>query len=191
MGARLAAEALARGHRVTVVTGPIQEPLPAGVRVIRIESSDEMARVLYSRATGADIVIMAAAVCDFRPTRVLPGKLKRRRTMILRLRATPDIVGRLPRRRGQLVVGFALEAGRAVRAGLRKLQTKRLHLVLAQEIGRRRTPFGRQRVRAWLLTRGGDVETLGVRSKPEVARALLDKAETLWYGQHRLPNRPN
>ena len=69
MGAVLAAEALARGHRVVVVHGPITEPLPSGVRTIPVERAREMEQVLRRYATSADVVLMAAAVSDFRAAR--------------------------------------------------------------------------------------------------------------------------
>ena len=139
--------------------------------------------------------MMAAAVADFRPVRPSATKLRRTRGMTLRLEATPDIIARLPRRRGQVVAGCALEPRDVVAGGLRKLRHKRLDVLLVQQAPRhggsggpsgQRAPFGRHPVRAWLLVRGGPPRALGVVSKPRAARALLDKAEALWYGQHRL-----
>jgi phosphopantothenoylcysteine synthetase/decarboxylase len=102
--------------------------------------------------------------------------------LTLRLEATPDIVRRLPRRPGQAVAGFALETDAVLARAARKLREKRLDLLIAQHAGGR-SPFGRRRVRAWLLERGGRVTDLGWAAKPAVARALLDKVEALWYGQ--------
>ena len=189
MGAQLAVEALRRGHRVTAVSGPTVEPLPHGSAVIPVESAEEMARALRKRAGSADVVIMAAAVSDFRPARRARGKLRRRRALTLTLAATPDIIARLPRRRRQLVVGFALETGRVVARAERKLREKRLDLLIAQQAARSTrdprgaAPFGRHRVRAWLVSRGGETISLGRLPKPRLARVLLDKIETLWYGQ--------
>ena len=183
LGAQLATEALGRGHRVTVVLGPAAEPMPRGARVIPVTTAREMAQALRRAAGRADAIIMAAAVCDFRPSRVSAVKLKRRPTLTLALEATPDLIGRLPRRASQVVVGFALESGRVVARATQKLRTKRLDMVLAQEVGYRRSPFGSTRVRAWVLARGGDVTPLGWVRKRTVARVLLDKIERLWYGQ--------
>lgn len=201
MGAQLAAASLARGHRVTVVSGPATEPLPVKARVIRVERAAEMARALNEAARSADVVIMAAAVSDFRPSRrSAASKLSRRGALHLALEATPDIIARLPRRPRQVVVGFALETHGVVARANAKLRAKRLDLVLAQQVrhdsalhperrrGTQRAngtegPFGRHPVRAWLLSRDGNVEPLGMVSKPKVARVLLDKIEALWYGQ--------
>ena len=190
MGAQLAAEALKRGHRVTVVRGPSAEPLPAGACVIPIEQAREMERALRQEGRWADVIIMAAAVSDFRVARRSSIKLSRRARPALKggagprlnLIANPDIVGRLPRRNGQLLVGFALETHRVVAEAQRKLRDKRLDLLLAQDASRA-APFGRRKVRAWLLARDGKVTRLGALSKAQVARVLLDKVETLWYGQ--------
>ncbi|MBI3997333.1 MAG: phosphopantothenoylcysteine decarboxylase [Candidatus Omnitrophica bacterium] len=186
MGAQLATQALARGHRVTVVTGPVREPMPAGARVIPVERAQDMAHALQRRAPRADVVMMAAAIADFRPVRRAARKLPRARTHTLRLTATPDIVGGLPRHKGQLIVGFALETGSVLARAVRKLRTKRLDVILAQAASARQTPFGRTRVRAWLVERNGVVTPLGRCAKPAIARVLLDKVEGLWYGQASL-----
>ena len=189
IGAQLAAQALARGHRVTVISGPGLEPLPSGARVIPVERAMGMERALRAAVKRADVVVMAAAVADFAPARAATAKLPRRGQLTLRLRATPDIIGRLPRRKAQLVVGFAVEDQPVLPRAKRKLRAKRLDLLVAQRLDRTGAPFGRRTMQAWLLA--GDrartgtiaVTALGRRSKPAVARVLLDKIEALWYGQ--------
>lgn len=185
MGAHLAAEALSRGHRVTVVCGPTSEPFPRGARLIPVEQSAQMARAMRRQAPQADVVIMAAAVSDFRAAPRRLTKIARRGRIVLHLRATPDILGNLPGRPGQVRVGFALESSRVVPRARRKLLKKRLDFILAQQASATRPPFGRRAVRAWLLERSGRIKRLGVVSKASVARALLDKIEALWYGQPR------
>ncbi len=199
LGSRLAAEALIRGHRVTVVRGPVSEPFPRGARIIPVTSAAEMERAMRRQARGADAVIMAAAVADFRPARVSNAKLPRRARLTLTLEAIPDIVARLPRRPGRVVAGFALETAEVLPRAARKLRDKQLDLLVAQHLRPRsvqrpernrgttragtHSPFGRRRVRAWLVERGGHVTDLGWAAKPALARALLDKIEALWYGQ--------
>ncbi len=205
MGSLLAAEALSRGHRVTVVHGPCSESFPSGARRIPVEETAQMQDQMRRQTGRSDVVMMAAAVADFRPLRVLSGKIPRRGVRNLRLVATPDILGRLPRRTDQLRVGFALEAACVVARAGRKLRRKHLDLVLAQQLdpaqarenrARQRrsydeanetpaSPFGHHRVRAWLLQRDGPSQDLGFCSKARVARMLLDKVETLWYGQYK------
>ena len=194
MGAQLAAAALARGHRVTVVSGPSVEPLPDGARVIPVVDTKAMERALHAEAARADVIIMAAAVADFRPVRPAAVKVRRHARLTLQLEATPDIIARLPRRANQMVVGFALETGDVVSKAERKLRAKRLDLLLAQRVHPRTvvsaggSPFGRHPVHAWLLARGDAASEIGQVSKSKVARVLLDKIEALWYGQ-REPER--
>ena len=183
MGQCLAEEALRRGHRVTMVNGPTSLAPPSQARVVRIESGEEMRQALRREMRRADVLIMAAAVCDFRPRGVATSKLARRGELSLHLEATPDIVAGLPRRRGQLIVGFALE-DRAVRErAARKLREKRLDLIVGQHVNGTSAPFGRRKVEAMILRSSGDVQELGKVSKPALARALLDEIEQLWYGQ--------
>ena len=184
MGALLAAEALARGHRAVVVHGPLAEPLPRGAKHLAVEQASEMDAAMRREAGSADVVVMAAAVSDFRAAHAARGKWPRRGRHTLVLEATPDILGRLPRRPRQLVVGFAVEAARVVPRAKRKLREKRLDLLIAQ-YANGSAPFGRHRVRAWLLERGGIVHPMGKVAKRTVARTLLDKIEALWYGQPR------
>jgi len=188
MGARLAAEAMARGHRVVVVRGPCTEPMPPGVKVIPVERSDEMDQALRQHARWADVIIMAAAVADFRPVRTVAAKLSRQPGQVLHLAPTPDILVGLPRRTGQVIVGFAVESDDVVTRAQQKLRAKNLDLLLAQRTNGHGAPFGRRPVEAWFLTRGEPPVRWGKRSKSQVARALLDKIEALWYGQRR-PNR--
>lgn len=203
MGSCLAEEALGRGHHVTVVYGPSNEALPEKCRGIPVEKTEEMAKALNQQVRFADALIMAAAVSDFRPILKLSQKIPRRKRVSLELKATKDIVARLPRKPGQIFAGFALETTNVLANAKRKLKSKRLNLVLAQQATEknssrksRELPFGRKRVRAWLLesadkrfgrVKGSqiDVTDLGWLTKPKVARLLLDKIEALWYGQHK------
>jgi phosphopantothenoylcysteine decarboxylase/phosphopantothenate--cysteine ligase len=184
MGSQLAEQALRLQAKVTVVSGPAEAPLPAGVKVIAVETAQEMAQALYARAPQADIVIMAAAVADYRPVRVAAYKLRRAGRLTLQLEATPDIIAGMPRTRGQVVVGFALESQGALAGGLRKQHRKRLDLVLVQDAAAGASPFGRNRLRAWLLEAEAAVCDLGWITKRRAARVLLDKSTALWYRQN-------
>lgn len=185
MGSRLAAEALRRGHRVTVVRGHAQEPMPKATRIVPADDARQMASAMRRLAPAADVVIMAAAVSDFRPARVRRAKLPRRTRLALTLEATPDIIAGVPRRAGQVRVGFAVEPGAVLPRASRKLREKRLDLLLAQRLNGGGEPFGRRRVSAWLVSRDGAPRRLGRISKAAAARRILDKAEALWYGQQR------
>lgn len=183
MGALLVQEALRRRHRATVVHGPLQEPLPAGARTVPVERAEDMQRALYRLAPQADAVLMAAAVADFRMARAATGKIARAGQLRLVLEPVPDILAGLPRRHGQIRAGFAVETGAVLPRARQKLRRKALDLLLAQRVEKTGAPFGRQRVHAWLLQRGGHVQDLGRATKPQIARAVLDKVEGLCYGQ--------
>ena len=179
MGAALVAEALRRRHHVTVISGPVEVSWPRAARVVLIESAAQMERALWRAAVRADVVIMAAAVADFRPQHRAAAKLSRRGRLTLHLEATPDLIGRLPRRTGQVIVGFAVETGQVLARARTKLRTKRLDLLLAQRAEASGAPFGRRKVAAWLLRRGGIAQALGRVGKPSIARRLFEKIESL------------
>ncbi|OGX12906.1 MAG: hypothetical protein A3B73_01885 [Omnitrophica WOR_2 bacterium RIFCSPHIGHO2_02_FULL_63_39] len=185
LGECLAREAVRRGHRVTVVSGPTDRAPLARATTIQVERAAQMQRALRHALPRADVLIMAAAVCDFRPVPIGATKLARRGRVALRLQATPDIVAGLPRRRGQLIVGFALEAEQVRERAGRKLTAKRLDLIVGQRLNGSGPPFGRHRVDAMILHPSGQARELGRISKPALARVLLDEIEQLWYGQQR------
>ncbi len=193
LGSCLATEAIRRGHRVTLVSGPATVMPPRAARVLWVEQTDQMQAALRRELSKADVLIMAAAVCDFRPVKRRPVKLLRHRTRHLALRATPDILGSLPRRLGQLRVGFALETGHAQKHALGKLKTKHLDLIVGQRLPAPRRsgqagmngtegPFGNRAVNAFFLSPSGRATPLGTVSKTRLARAILDEIERLWYG---------
>ena len=185
LGQCLAAEALRRGHQVRVVSGPTSFPLPEGARVAWVEQAQQMRQALRRELAWADALIMAAAVCDFRPVIRRATKLRRAEGLRLALKATPDILASLPPpQAGQVRVGFALETGQA--AGLlaraqAKLKAKRLDLIVGEHMNGR-SPFGERPVHAALIDRAGGITRLGRLSKPRLAHAILDEVERLWYG---------
>ncbi len=181
MGRLLAEEALRRGHQVTVIAGAQQEPLPRDAVCVSVEQASDMQSALNEQSADADVVIMAAAVADYRPAQVLKSKQSRTHKWTLELEGIPDLIAQMPRHEGQIVVGFALETESVPERAQGKLERKQLDLVLAQEAGMAQAPFGRQTVNAWLLAKDGASEALGLISKPDVARLLLDKIEALWY----------
>ncbi|MBI3319856.1 MAG: phosphopantothenoylcysteine decarboxylase [Candidatus Omnitrophica bacterium] len=194
MGACLANEAKRRGYRVTMVSGPTTEPPPRGVRLVRVEESRQMRHALTEQLPHADALIMAAAVCDFQSAVVRRAKLPRRGKLTLSLEATPDILGGLTRRPGQVVVGFSLETAQTLTRARAKLRAKRLDLMVSQQMTpssapRSRingshghgSPFGRRAVHAFLLDAAGGARRLGHVSKPRLAHAVLDEIERLWY----------
>ncbi len=128
MGIAIAEAAARRGHRVTLVLGPVSVPPPRRVRVIRVVSARAMRTAVGRAFPAADAVVMAAAVADYRPAIRIRGKRRRTAGRIrLDLVPNPDILAGLGRRKGRrLLVGFALQAGEGRRAALGKLRRKHL-----------------------------------------------------------------
>jgi phosphopantothenoylcysteine decarboxylase/phosphopantothenate--cysteine ligase len=181
MGYRIAAEAARRGAEVDLVSGPVSLPDPAGVRVHRVETAEEMLRATLDRFDGADAVVMAAAVADFRPASAASGKLKKSAgPPELTLVPNPDILGTLAEKRDrQLLVGFAAETddvpGVLLEEGRRKLAAKGADLLVVNEVGRPGTGFGSETNRAAILSRDGDEPSLTDWTKGELAAALCDR----------------
>jgi phosphopantothenoylcysteine decarboxylase/phosphopantothenate--cysteine ligase len=183
MGAAVAKEAFDRGADVTLVLGPGTVEPPPGPRVVRVETAEEMRAAVLEAAAGADAVVMAAAVADFRPTAPAPEKLKKELgPPELHLEPTPDILAELGSRRpeGLVLVGFAAEtAGDALEAGRGKLAAKGLDLLVVNEVGRPGTGFGAETNRAAILGSDGSEEPLREWTKAELARAICDRLAAL------------
>jgi len=122
MGYAVARAAAERGDRVTLVSGPVAIEAPPGCEVVRVRSAREMHEVLLARYAEIDVVVMAAAVADFRPKAAAPGKIRKADVtaggvMTLELERTEDILAELGRRKStQVLIGFALEASAGARA---------------------------------------------------------------------------
>jgi phosphopantothenoylcysteine decarboxylase/phosphopantothenate--cysteine ligase len=177
MGYALATEAARRGARVTVVAGPVALPDPAGIEVLHVETSSEMAEAVFGRYEGVDAVVMAAAVADFRPDTSIEGKIKKDAGPLeLTLERTVDILATLGKRKeNQILVGFAAETDNVLGEGRRKLTEKNLDLLVANEVGRAGTGFGSERNRAAILDATGDDVDLRDWTKAELARAICDR----------------
>ncbi len=175
-GEALAVEAASRGADVTLVTAA-DRPAPAGVNVLRVDTAGEMEAVVLSRAGAADVVIMAAAVADFRPKAPAEEKLhKADGVPEIVLEPTPDILAELGRRKtaGQVLVGFAAETG-DVRAGAEdKLRRKRLDLIVANDVTAPGVGFGHETNAATLLDAAGTWTEVPLTTKRELARIVLD-----------------
>lgn len=175
-GYALAERAARRGASVTLVTAAELAP-PGGVDVIRVETTEEMLRSTLAAAESADVVIMAAAVADFRPRHVAAEKLKRSEGLPeLVLEPTPDILAALvaSRHRGELVVGFAAETTNAVENAATKLIAKGLDLIVVNDVAQPGVGFGFDTNAVTILSAGGTRRDVALASKLEVADAVLD-----------------
>ncbi len=183
MGAALAAEALGRGASVTVVLGP-GAVVPRGVEVVPVQTAEEMRDAVVARFDDADVVVMAAAVADFRPKAVADEKLKKDAGVPeLHLEPTPDILSELGERRtDQLLIGFAAETEDLEQAGRRKLESKRLDLVVVNLVGRDGTGFGSDTNEAMILAADGNDIPLRRWTKRELAAAVIERVAGLIPG---------
>jgi phosphopantothenoylcysteine decarboxylase / phosphopantothenate---cysteine ligase len=181
MGIAVAAEASSRGADVRLILGPDTIPAPAGVDAVHVETAEEMRRAVLSAAGGADVLVMAAAVADFRPKTVAEGKLKKESgTPELHLEPTPDILRELGERAGdRILVGFAAETSDLETAGRAKLHAKRLDLIVVNEVGREGTGFGSNTNVAMILSAEGPDEPLRTWTKTELAGAICDRIVSL------------
>ena len=181
MGAAIAAEALGRGARVRLILGPGTVDPPTGAELVRVTTAEEMRAAVFDAVEGADAVVMAAAVADFRPKDAAGGKLKKEHgPPELRLEPTPDILAEL----GELdarpvLVGFAAETSDVEAAGREKLHRKRLDLLIANEIGREGTGFDADSNTAAIIAADGDDVPLRGWTKPGLAAALVDRVALL------------
>jgi phosphopantothenoylcysteine decarboxylase / phosphopantothenate---cysteine ligase len=180
MGFALAAAAWRRGADVDLVAGPTQMAPPAGPRVHRVETGEQMKDAVGRLLSGTDLFIMAAAPSDFRPADVAPQKIKKDTAPdSIRLESAPDILSETIGDRPSecVVVGFALETEADGEANARrKLETKGLDLIVLNRIGAA-SGFDTDTNEVTLLDRAGESETLPVLPKDEVAERILDRLE--------------
>jgi len=171
MGFACAKAAARAGHDVTLVTGPVALPDPAGVRTVRVTSADDMYRAVLKAYPRIDAAIMTAAVGDYRPAERIAGKLKKSSaSLTLRLVRTRDILREMGRRKGRrILVGFALEVQDAVHQALLKYKKKNLDYVVLN------TPrtFAADRMDCRVYREGKVVRRFDGASKAEVARWIV------------------
>ena len=173
MGYELAAAARDAGFEVVLVSGPTRIDPPAGVKLIRVESASEMAAAVKAEAPDAALVIMAAAVADYRPAQTLEHKLKKSDgELVLKLERTEDILAALGQAKpaGQVLVGFAAETDDLIAGARRKLERKNLDWIAANSVAE---GFATATDAVTLLGRGGDSLELPRAPKSEIARAIL------------------
>ncbi|MEE8580770.1 MAG: bifunctional phosphopantothenoylcysteine decarboxylase/phosphopantothenate--cysteine ligase CoaBC [Myxococcota bacterium] len=188
MGFAIAAEAARRGAEVVLVAGPMDRATPAGVRRIDVETALEMRDVVLKELDAVDVVVMAAAVADFRPAQPSGQKIKKEslpgdENLRLDLIRNPDILEEVCRAKPDcLTVGFAAESRDLIAAARRKLERKGCDLIVANDVSRPDAGFDVDTNAVSFVWPGGEVEELPVLSKREVAAQLLDRVEKLRGG---------
>ncbi len=182
MGYAIAQAARERGAAVTLVTGPTSLPIPAGVDAVAVTTAEEMEKALMMRLTWATVIVMAAAVADFRPKYPADHKLKKTEHAweSLALEPTPDILHLLSERRtSQILVGFAAETQNLIAHAKEKLIRKRLDLIVANDVRAEGAGFGSDMNAATLIDRDQREIQLPLMSKRELAHHILDAIKHL------------
>jgi phosphopantothenoylcysteine decarboxylase / phosphopantothenate---cysteine ligase len=182
MGHALAQAAADRGAVVTLVT-TVDRPVPEGAEVVRVESAEQMADAVLSRAARSDVVVMAAAVADFRPKRVEASKIKKDGgPPEVVLEPTPDILAELGRTKGhQVLVGFAAETDDLLVHAAEKLARKRADLLVANDVSATDAGFEVDTNRGYVLHADGHVDELALMDKAAFADAVLDRVVPLLH----------
>ncbi|MCW2975689.1 MAG: Coenzyme biosynthesis bifunctional protein CoaBC [Actinomycetia bacterium] len=182
MGVALAAEARRRGARVTLLGANLAVASPPGVELVETPSAAELEREALARGLESDVVIMAAAVADYRPAEALATKRpKDRAAWTVELEATTDVLAELGNARvpGQVLVGFAADQGqRGLERAREKLTSKRADLFVFNDVGREDIGFETLDNEVTLISGGGE-RTVAKAPKEEIASAILDEVERL------------
>jgi len=185
MGVAIAAAAIDRGARVTLIAANLEVPAPPEASVIRVVTTADLEAALVRATAGADgsagfdALVMAAAVADFRPAARSATKLERSDGLSLELESTPDLLAGIARVAASLrpvpfLVGFAAETGSLERAA-EKLRRKGVDLLVANDVTEPGSGFGTDTNRVSILAADGSREELPLASKREVAERLLDR----------------
>lgn len=181
MGYALARMALRRGAEVTLISGPSSLLPPRGARFISVESAEDMRKAVTANLKDASIVIMAAAVADYRPKRAVSEKMKKGAGSIsLDLEKTEDIISEIGRKKGKrFIIGFAAETDNLWANAKKKLKEKNLDLIIANNVKEPGAGFAVDTNIVTIIDNKGTLEALPKMSKDEVAWKVLDRVASL------------
>jgi phosphopantothenoylcysteine decarboxylase / phosphopantothenate---cysteine ligase len=182
MGLALAEAAARRGAEVTLVAANVSLPAPPGVRRVNVETAAELEHALAAEFTAADVLLMAAAPADFRPTEAADAKIAREGSggIELDLEPTEDILAALGarRREGQTIVGFAAETGDSVERAREKLERKGADAIVFNDVSRPEIGFESDRNEVTIVEADGE-HHVPIADKAKVAEAILTRVEAL------------
>lgn len=185
MGYAIAAAAAAHGAHVTLVSGPVSLPVPAGVGVVRVTTAAEMLQATKDAFACADAAVLAAAVSDYRPAKKSDHKLKKATERLgdVKLVENDDILAGISHERGgRVVVGFAAETSNVIEHAREKLARKGCDMIVANDVSRPDSTFGSDTDRVAFVTPHG-VQQLACLPKEEVAEAIVRKLVMLIEGE--------
>ncbi|MCX5657240.1 MAG: phosphopantothenoylcysteine decarboxylase [Candidatus Omnitrophica bacterium] len=180
MGYFLARQAQKLGYKVILISGPVNLPLPEGVKYIPVKTAEEMYRETRKFFLKSDCLIMTAAVCDFRPAKLSQQKIKKRKYLNLKLVQTRDILCEMGKIKGKrVIVGFALETENLIKNSREKIKDKNMDLIIANKVNRRESPFGKNNLKPFFIFKDGTMQKIAVSSKSRLARTILRKIEMI------------
>jgi phosphopantothenoylcysteine decarboxylase/phosphopantothenate--cysteine ligase len=174
MGYALAEAALENGHEVTLISGPVNLTPPRGAKLISIVASDEMFDAVLRHAAGCDILVMCAAVADYKSATISSQKIKRGRAdLALRLSPTRDVLASLPQDRQYLVAGFAAETNDLEKNAQKKLREKNCDLIVANDVSRTDAGLESDENEVTIFFRDGEQKKISRAPKKIIARELV------------------
>ena len=174
MGYAIAEAALAAGHDVVLISGPVHVDLPRGAELISVSTSDEMFEAVHQHLRGCDVFVMCAAVADYKPATVSPQKIKKQNAALtLDLVPTRDILASLPQDRQFLLVGFAAETNDLEENAEKKLRAKNCDIVVANDISRSDSGMESDENEVVILFRNGEKQKISRAPKKNIARELV------------------
>ena len=176
MGYALAAAAAERGWSVELVSGPVSLPDPENVKVERVVTGQEMYEAVNARFPQCDVLIMTAAIMDYRPREVADHKIKKYELeMVIKMEPVIDVLATVARSKDhQLVVGFAAETNDLITNATKKLSAKNADFIVGNLIGGKASAFGRDDNEVIVISQESDPVRIGPLPKPELASELLD-----------------
>lgn len=177
MGYAIAKAALCRGAEVTLVSGAVNIAPPRGVNVISVTSARDMFEAVMENAENCDTVIKAAAVADYRPETIAEDKIKKSGEMTVSLASNPDILKSLGEKFGgkKTLVGFCMETRDLIENATKKLESKNLDFIVANNIKTEGAGFGTDTNVVTIIARNGDKTEIPLASKEEIANKILDR----------------
>ncbi len=176
MGFALAHTAQVRGANVTLISGKTLLSPPDGAKYIQTETADQMSKAVLDNFKHADILVMAAAVGDFKPQKTEKNKIKRKGTIRIDLEPTDDILEKLGKtKNGRITVGFAAETNNLIKNAKAKLKKKNLDLIVVNDIIQPGAGFESETNIVKIIDRANNVEELPKRTKEEVAHRIWDR----------------
>ena len=182
MGYAIAEAALAAGHDVTLISGPTNVAPPAGTQLVSITTSDELYKAVHRAVRASDVLVMCAAVSDYKPAAPAKRKTKKRKApLALKLIPTSDVLASLPKEnRRYLVVGFAAETHDLEINAQKKLRRKNCDLIVANDVSGNESGMESDENEVVFFFRNGESKKISRTSKKNIARELVKIVSKMW-----------